>query len=85
MRLLNVHTLEIETFKEAAVPPFAIASHRWSADETSFGEVSGRNLNSQGADKIKILCNFVIKHPLPHPTRHDASLPIRWLWVDTCE
>ncbi|KAF1967872.1 hypothetical protein BU23DRAFT_372147, partial [Bimuria novae-zelandiae CBS 107.79] len=39
MRLLNVDTLEIKTYNEHDVPPYAILSHTWGPDEVTFQEI----------------------------------------------
>lgn len=40
MRLLNIETLEIETFVNASTrPPYAILSHTWGADEVTFQDL----------------------------------------------
>jgi hypothetical protein len=38
MRLLNVETMKMEEFFDETVPPYAILSHRWGAEEVSFQE-----------------------------------------------
>lgn len=86
MRLLNVHTLELQLFQAPPIPPYAIASHRWSFDEIDLEDVvARRNRRSHGGRKMELLCNFVINHPVQHPTKDNASIPIQWLWIDTCE
>lgn len=41
MRLLNVHTLQLEFFMGEVgngIPEYAILSHTWGAEEVSYGE-----------------------------------------------
>ena len=40
MRLINVDTLEIQTFHEQNVPEYAILSHTWGPDEVTYQEMS---------------------------------------------
>lgn len=40
MRLLNASTLEFESFYEHTVPPYAILSHTWGAQEISYQEMA---------------------------------------------
>jgi hypothetical protein len=39
MRLINVNTLELQSFNEDAIPDYAILSHTWGADEVSYQEI----------------------------------------------
>jgi hypothetical protein len=44
MRLLNTTTLDFEIFPHHdAIPPYAILSHTWNAEEVTFGEIMDRN------------------------------------------
>ncbi|QIW96470.1 hypothetical protein AMS68_001988 [Peltaster fructicola] len=36
MRLINIHTLKLQVFDDGSVPPYAIASHRWQANEPTY-------------------------------------------------
>jgi hypothetical protein len=56
MRLLNVYTLKFATFEGKAIPPYAIASHRWcdNDNEATYVDVlEGKNTESEGYKKIK--------------------------------
>ncbi|KAK3947670.1 hypothetical protein QBC32DRAFT_318573 [Pseudoneurospora amorphoporcata] len=36
MRLINVHTLDIQYFSGTSIPQYAILSHTWGAKEATF-------------------------------------------------
>lgn len=74
MRLLNVHTLELEEFtNEDKTPPYAILSHRWEQDEVSFKDWRKKRITSgQGYDKIVRCCRFT------------KAQGYSWCWIDTC-
>jgi hypothetical protein len=77
MRLLNVQTLHFGEFPDRnAVPPYAIASHRWCGEEeVTYQDVQdGSRTSSQGYLKVKAFADYV--------TRNFPS--IEWLWIDTC-
>lgn len=61
MRLLNIEDLSFKTFEgDKAPPPYAIGSHRWCDDETTFLAVSEKTDNrSEGYKKIQAFCDFV--------------------------
>lgn len=77
MRLLNVHTLELQSFIADNLPPYAILSHTWLPDdqEVAFATISAKPANWQdiaGARKIDFLCRQAIQDEL------------NWVWIDTC-
>jgi hypothetical protein len=41
MRLLNVSTREVEEFHGTDIPPYAILSHTWGAEEVSLYDMEG--------------------------------------------
>jgi hypothetical protein len=97
MRLLNVHTLQLEDFTERYLPRYSILSHRWGDDEVSHKEFrKGSNKTSAGYRKIVDFCALV-KRSLVHIPRkneprrglRDYSLllkdPVDWVWIDTCK
>ncbi|CAI4218435.1 unnamed protein product [Parascedosporium putredinis] len=43
MRLINIETLELESFLYGTIPPYAILSHTWGEDEVTFQEVTYRD------------------------------------------
>jgi uncharacterized protein YerC len=73
MRLLNTTTLKIHEFTGKAVPKYAILSHRWEAQESSFQDARDRvNLDSTGWKKIQGFCAFAKKWDW------------EYAWADTC-
>ncbi|KAK4102837.1 HET-domain-containing protein [Parathielavia hyrcaniae] len=76
MRLLDTRTRRFEEFIDD-IPPYAILSHTWGADEISFAEMvnpaNGRT-GSQGYDKIDSAC-------LQAQNQHQ---PFDHIWIDTC-
>lgn len=77
MRLININTLELETFHESEKPPYACLSHRWGKDneELSFQEFAQKHesiTQRPGFRKIVEAAKVVGTHDLGH------------LWVDTC-
>lgn len=80
IRLLNVYTLHFEEFHEADAPPYAIASHRWQNNETTFKDVlKSRNRGSAGFKKVEGFCDLI------KSWEYEGSLGgIDWFWIDTC-
>lgn len=77
MRLLNVHTLELEEFTDEDLPPYAITSHRWgkTSHETTYDDVAhARQQQKPGYQKVLNFCKFV----------RDCQLDLDWIWIDTC-
>uniref|UniRef100_A0A8H7K7J1 Heterokaryon incompatibility domain-containing protein n=1 Tax=Bionectria ochroleuca TaxID=29856 RepID=A0A8H7K7J1_BIOOC len=76
MRLLNVSTLEFESFPDPKTrPEYTILSHTWEDEEVTFQEFQRptRTIQSKaGYTKIKLACEQAIKHGL------------QYAWVDTC-
>ena len=75
IRLLNVESLELEEFDDDRIPPYVIASHRWTEDEATFKDLQEKkNTQKSGYAKIVGFASYVKKH-----------IPcIKWLWNDTC-
>lgn len=78
MRLLNVHTLILESFNGAdeGIPPYAILSHTWDNAETTFDDLCTRPTerlqNLPEFQKVKQSCA-------------QASLDgFNYIWIDTC-
>ena len=61
MRLLNIHDLSFQTFEgEQTPPPYAIASHCWLDDETTYLKVlTGTDTCSPGNKKVDAFCEFI--------------------------
>lgn len=74
MQLLNTDTLQFEEFFDEQCPEYAILSHRWTSDETTFKDFSkGRRQDSEGHRKIVAFCEFA------------KARGHEWVWVDTCK
>lgn len=78
MRLLNAHTLELESFfgtsSSDGTPPYAILSHCWEDDEVLFADLSDLDgaKKKKGFTKIEKTCEQTIKDKL------------KFVWIDTC-
>ncbi|KAH7018087.1 heterokaryon incompatibility protein-domain-containing protein [Microdochium trichocladiopsis] len=75
MRLLEVKTLEPVEFVPSEIPPYAILSHTWEADEVNFQELTGVDKSWQskaGWSKIKACARQADSDGYSH------------IWVDTC-
>ena len=89
MRLLNVETLEFNSFFDDAVPPYIILSHTWGRDEVSYQVFSERHLpkhqaflrQSAGYKKILEFCTY---GPELWQQKYMANMPVQWVWIDTC-
>jgi hypothetical protein len=93
MRLLNIHTLELEDFTGREVPPYCILSHRWGEDEVSYKEFrKGSKTDGVGYRKILGFCEFVKGRrwrPYSTESANGSSSPLYsdstdWVWIDTC-
>ena len=74
MRLINIKTLQLETFDNwDTVPPYAILSHTWEDGEVLFHDIS-TDLAKEKKGWSKILGSCV----------EAEKLGIFYLWVDTC-
>ena len=77
MRLLNASTYELQEFRYTqSRPKYAILSHRWSADEVTFGastasELLDLDIQSQPLDKIRGTCRQALEDGLD------------WVWIDS--
>jgi hypothetical protein len=75
MRLINTTTLQLEDFTLRDVPPYAILSHTWGADEVTFQDMKAckPDLNTEhGYTKIVETCRLALEQGLGYA------------WVDTC-
>jgi hypothetical protein len=73
MRLLNTETFTLSEFFGENIPPYAILSHRWEAEEVSFRDLNdGNGPGLAGYSKILGLCAQAKKDSLS------------WAWIDTC-
>ncbi|KAK4125716.1 HET-domain-containing protein [Parathielavia appendiculata] len=72
MRLLNAKTLELAQFA-GEIPPYAILSHTWGAEEVSFSDITSPERDKKkGYAKILGCCRQALMDTL------------EWVWVDTC-
>jgi len=72
MRLLNVHTLQLEEFFKDE-PPYTILSHTWGDEEVSFQDLSsGAAENLKGYQKLLGCCS------------KSAEEGFDYTWIDTC-
>ncbi|KAK1760291.1 ankyrin repeat-containing domain protein [Echria macrotheca] len=73
MHLLHTRTLELQYFGNRDVPPYAILSHRWEAEEVTFQDVqSGNALTKAGYSKLEGTCSLARSHGF------------EYAWIDTC-
>ncbi|KAK4494325.1 hypothetical protein PRZ48_014623 [Zasmidium cellare] len=89
MRLINVQSLELESYSEGTIPSYITLSHRWldEKDEVKFEEYDderekyyqGQQVR-EGFEKIWRLCEFVRKGAFVDR----KGKPVLWVWVDTC-
>lgn len=78
MRLLNSTSLELREFFEQEIPPYAIISHRWTKEETTYEDFLHAQVNSlvqqwthYGWIKISKACEIA------------RAQSIEWIWIDT--
>lgn len=90
MRLLNISSLEIYLFAENERPPYAIASHRWGANEATYKDfVQKQNVLNAGYTKVLGFCQLASRmNSMTGQSRALDDLGLRhrcdWLWIDTC-
>ncbi|KAF2199771.1 HET-domain-containing protein [Delitschia confertaspora ATCC 74209] len=72
MRLLNAHTLKLESFS-SNIPPYVILSHTWSEGEVTFEDIDKPHAPYMpGYGKIKYCCEQAV------------SDGFEYVWIDTC-
>ncbi|KAK0707271.1 heterokaryon incompatibility protein-domain-containing protein [Lasiosphaeris hirsuta] len=72
MRLLNTKTYDLSSF-QSHVPPYAILSHTWRAEEVLYADVfSDACTRRQGWAKLENCCRQAVRDGW------------EWVWVDTC-
>ncbi|GIZ38637.1 hypothetical protein CKM354_000204900 [Cercospora kikuchii] len=75
MRLLHVEELRFEEYPVENVPPYAIASHRWGAEEVTLQDIQQNRATSKiGYKKIQGFAKFA----------QENLKSINWIWIDTC-
>ena len=75
MRLLNVHSRQLRTYYDDAIPPYAILSHTWDQEEpeVSFDDMKrADHVQMKRYDKIENTCRLAEVEGLA------------WVWIDTC-
>jgi hypothetical protein len=73
MRLINVHTMQLEEYYGTNIPPYAILSHTWDLDEVSFHDFHSPTARDRaGFLKIEHACEQARNDNIGH------------VWVDTC-
>jgi hypothetical protein len=75
MRLLHASTITLRSFPPKNIPPYAILSHTWGAeeDEVTLQELGQPSAEKKsGYDKIVGACKQVLKDGLDY------------IWIDTC-
>ncbi|KAI8674031.1 HET domain-containing protein [Fusarium keratoplasticum] len=73
MRLLNTQTIVVETFGDDQIPPYAILSHTWEAEEVTFQDMElGKATGKKGWAKVKGSCSMARKNGFDY------------VWLDTC-
>ena len=86
MRLLNVNTFKFEEFEGKKIPRYAIASHRWCADEATYVDVlENKNTQTEGFKKIQGFCAFTKSRNSYEGRRRDGPFTgLKYIWIDTC-
>lgn len=73
MWLLNVETLQLESYVGHEIPPYAILSHVWGKEEVNYQEVTRQDgRDKAGWTKIKSCCERA---------GYDG---LAYCWIDTC-
>lgn len=74
MRLLDAETLQLHEYQGQDVPPYAILSHTWGADEVTFQDMQHQwsYRRKKGFSKLKGACKRAQMDGYKH------------IWIDTC-
>ncbi|KAM0426088.1 hypothetical protein ACHAPT_008719 [Fusarium lateritium] len=73
MRLLHTKSLKLKYFVDDEIPPYAILSHRWEAEEILFEDIQTEHWpRKKGLDKVKKAC------------RQASADGLEYIWIDTC-
>ena len=87
MRLINIHTLELEYFHNDP-PPFAILSHSWGAHEVTLQDVRTlprSHLDTlEGWRKVTGFCAALDAEQNSILAHNNGESVVRHAWVDTC-
>lgn len=77
MRLLDTDKFEVVLIGDDAIPPYAILSHTWGANEVSLQDMNSfRTNNSQ--------TNIQLFKKVIGAAKLAAFHGYRWIWIDTC-
>ncbi|KAI5366689.1 putative SH3 domain, heterokaryon incompatibility, SH3-like domain superfamily [Septoria linicola] len=89
MRLINIHTVQFQEFADDERPPYAIASHRWGEEETSYKSFSNEwGAASFGRNKVQNFAKLIEQLNIAEDSNRalsDLGLRLRcsWPWIDT--
>ncbi|USW54893.1 Putative heterokaryon incompatibility [Septoria linicola] len=89
MRLINIHTVQFQEFADDERPPYAIASHRWGEEETSYKSFLNEwGAASFGRNKVQNFAKLIEQLNIAEDSNRalsDLGLRLRcsWLWIDT--
>ncbi|KAJ5527896.1 hypothetical protein N7513_012055 [Penicillium frequentans] len=73
MRLLKTTTLQLEEFPPDRIPPYAILSHTWGADEVLFEDIRSNTADTKATwTKVKEICRLSLERGL------------EYVWIDNC-
>ncbi|KAF4340269.1 heterokaryon incompatibility protein het-E-1 [Fusarium beomiforme] len=78
MRLINVETLELESFTgehDRSIPTYAILSHRWTSEEVSLQQLIGYNPLPEESKGYRKIVDFCAKA---------KAEGFEYAWIDTC-
>jgi hypothetical protein len=75
MRLINVETLQLESFFGNSIPSYAILSHTWGRDEDELSFADLRNGNFSEAS-LTVKVSGCLRQ-----AQYDG---LRYVWIDTC-
>ena len=84
MRLINVYTLDIETFDQPDAK-YAILSHRWSNSEVKFSDyVSAKSLIGHQISREQTDDPATGVAKIAKACLQSRNLGLNYLWIDTC-
>ncbi|KAJ9161518.1 hypothetical protein NKR19_g2191 [Coniochaeta hoffmannii] len=72
MRLLNVQTHRLEEFFDESIPPYAILSHTWGADELLYSHICQAGYHPGSSAKVDGCLAQAARDGL------------EYVWIDTC-
>jgi hypothetical protein len=72
MHLLNIKTHRLEEFFDESIPPYAILSHTWGADEVLYSHICEAGYKPGSSAKVDGCCTQAARDGLDY------------VWIDTC-